>query len=81
MRDVRVMERMNEDRDKLLAYGPTTRDSILPDAPQYKQLYIWGSKKNFECINTTPMALAELRAALAPGNHKTHSITYTCNQI
>ena len=71
------MERMHEERMKLLAYGPSASDSILPDVPHYKQLYIWGSKKGFECINTTPMALAELRAALTPGNYKTHSIIYT----
>ena len=69
------MERMHEERRKLLIYGPSSGDSILADVQAIQQLYVWGTKKNFESINTTSMALGELRAAVTPGNHNTYAIS------
>lgn len=61
-REVRAMQSTPEDRARLLAFGPQG-DLLMEDDENVTQLYLWGSKKGNEQVNTEMLALGFIRGA------------------
>ena len=65
-REVREIERASDAQVQMMKFAPSSRLEAQPDCTQ--RMYVWGSKRGHEHINTEPMAFGCLRALTAPGS-------------